>query len=441
MLFWKKESQLDRIKQKLEKAAGKDRTFAVFGASSHQYKVNEKLTAKELANWQATHQATLPESYTQFLQKIGNGGAGPYYGIYSLEKATSYTETIALAGTCILRPEMTKEEWNHLTEPLNSDEDISDLEYDAARDKVLGGMLCIGTQGCEYDMYLVLEGDHRGKIVYTADFHPNHPFFFVYEDSFLDWYERWLDEIILDYDMGWFGSRMAGDDAKLMQVYQNAPNDEIQLKALEGMFKLKKLSQPTIQFLAGVAERRQQDRITAIQLICKTSIGAGRELLLELLRAESNEDFLQAIIILHANRRSPAISEFITVVRQSLNRVHDLETLRYVGYVLESAGAITVADFGPFLCHADPNMQTTAIYATRNCKQKSQDWKTIEQMLSGDNSEVMRNVILYWGMVPHEKLLPYYKAAWPEYKSHAHFRETCTSGLKELNLPDDYFDR
>lgn len=248
MLFWKKETQLDRIKNKLGKAMRKDTAFSVFGASSHKYRVYEKLTAKELADWQAKNQVTLPESYTQFLTRVGNGGAGPYYGIYSIEKATSYTDS-ALTTKCVLHPGMTKEEWNHLTEPLINDEDISDLEYDAARDRVLGGMLCIGTQGCEYDMYLVIEGKHRGKIVYTSDFYPDRPFFFVYEDNFLDWYERWLDEIILDYDIAWFGSRMPGDENALIQVYQNAPNEEIKSKALDGMFKFKKISQPTIDFL------------------------------------------------------------------------------------------------------------------------------------------------------------------------------------------------
>jgi hypothetical protein len=91
----------------------------------------------------------------------------------------------------------------------------------------------LGTQGCEYDMYLVLEGKYRGRIVYTSDFHPDHPFFFVYEGSFLNWYERWLDEIILDYDIGWFGSRMPGDENALIQIYQSAPNEEIQTKALD----------------------------------------------------------------------------------------------------------------------------------------------------------------------------------------------------------------
>lgn len=44
MVFWKKETQLDRIKNKLEKAMRKDTGFLVFGSSSHQYRVNEKLT-------------------------------------------------------------------------------------------------------------------------------------------------------------------------------------------------------------------------------------------------------------------------------------------------------------------------------------------------------------------------------------------------------------
>ncbi|MFK4475803.1 hypothetical protein ABH897_005603, partial [Paenibacillus sp. RC73] len=176
MWFGKKETQLDRIKNKLNQAMRKDTAFSVFGASSHQYKVKEKLTAKELADWQAHNQVTLPEPYAQFLTKVGNGGAGPYYGIYPIEKAASYTERQALLAKSVLHPGMAKEEWNHLIEPLTKDEDIPDEEYDDTCNKVLGGMLCIGTQGCEYEMYLVLEGKYRGRIVYTSDFHPDHPF-------------------------------------------------------------------------------------------------------------------------------------------------------------------------------------------------------------------------------------------------------------------------
>ena len=440
-MFWKSETQVDRIKIKLEGALRKDADLLVFGASSHKYKVNEKLTAKELADWQEKHNVTLPEPYAQFLTKVGNGGAGPYYGMYSIEQATSYTDANALATKCVLHPRMTKEEWNHLTESLISDEDISDLEYDAARDMVMGGMLCIGTQGCEYDMYLVLEGTHRGKIVYTSDFYPDRPFFFVYEDNFLDWYERWLDEIILDYDIGWFGSRMPGDENALIQVYQNAPDGEIKSKALEGMFKFKNISQPMIDFLKSVAEQSKNDRTTAIQLICKNTFDEGRGFIRELLYSERNEDFLKALQVINWYGKSFDVTEFIKVILQSLERVHDVETLRHVGYVLESSGMITLQSFAPFLCHTDSDIQIAAIYATRNCNNKTENWETVEQVLMNSDKEVMKNTVLFWGVVPHKELLPYYKAAWPEYNDNINFREKFISCLKELHLPDDYFDK
>ncbi|AHM68695.1 hypothetical protein PPSQR21_051120 [Paenibacillus polymyxa SQR-21] len=86
MWFRKKETQLDRIKNKLSQAMRKDADFSVFGASSHQYRVKEKLTAKELEDWQTLNQVTLPEPYALFLMKIGNGGAGPTMEFIHLER-------------------------------------------------------------------------------------------------------------------------------------------------------------------------------------------------------------------------------------------------------------------------------------------------------------------------------------------------------------------
>ncbi len=441
MLFWKKETRFNRIKKKLEEAKRKDAGLVVFGASSHQYKVHEKLAKKELADWQAKHQIKLPEPYAQLLTKVGNGGAGPYYGLYPLEKATAYTDEHALAAKCVLYPEMSKEEWNHLVGALIHDEDIPDTEYDDARNRVLGGMLCIGTQGCEYDMYLVLDGVHKGKIVYTSEVYADHPFFFVYEDSILDWYERWLDEIILDYDIWWFGNQMPGDEHALIQVYQNDPNEETQLKALQAMFKFKKISQPTMKFLKHVVEHSSKHRITAIRLICKTSLKAGRGDLLKLLQSERDEDFMHALGILHGHSKSVYLAECIQVVVQSLGRVQDPEMLRHAGYVLDAADAAAFHNFAPFLCHDDPKMQEAAIYATRNCKDKPANWEVIDQLLAGSSKDVMKYTILYWGIIPHEKLLPYYKDAWPDYKDNPNFREKFEAGLRELQLPDDYFDR
>ncbi|MEK3718384.1 SMI1/KNR4 family protein [Paenibacillus sp. FSL R7-0333] len=437
----KQADQLERIRTKLEQALCKDAEFAEFGASSHRYKLKEKLTAGELADWEAQYGIRLPEPFARFLTEIGNGGAGPYYGIYPLAQATSYTELPALQGRAALHPGMTAEEWNLLTEPLTGERDISDEEYEEARNKALGGMLCIGTQGCEYEMYLVLEGEHRGRIVYTSEFFPDRPFFFVYEDNFLDWYERWLDEIILDYDNAWFGSRLPGDENTLIQLYRNTPDGKLQAKALEAMFKFKRITPSTLEFLKHVTEHSPRDSTTAISLLCKTSFAAGRPYLQKLLQSDDAEGALRALTILHTYGKNEDRTEFIPLIRQRLERlegINDAETLRYAGYILKDCDAMDFRDFAPFLCHASLAMQTAAIYAVRDCGNKQESWQIIEQMFRTGGTEVLRSSISHWDVIPHEKLLPYYKAIWPEYKGNPNFREKFTACLRELHLPDDY---
>lgn len=154
----------------------------------------------------------------------------------------------------------------------------------------------------------------------------------------------------MDYDISWFGSRMPGNENELIEVYQNAPNEEIKSKALDGMFKFKKISQPSINFLKSVADQDQKERIKAIRLICKTSVDAGRNYLLELLHSNRNEDLLQALMIVNSYSKTVDSSDFIKVIVQSLDRVNDPETLRYAGYVLEYSGTITIQNFSRFLC-------------------------------------------------------------------------------------------
>ncbi len=59
----------------------------------------------------------------------------------------------------------------------------------------------------------------------------------------------------------------------------------------------------------------------------------------------------------------------------------------------------------------------------------------------GGGPQVMNNLILYWGIIPHEKLLPYYKAVCSKYQRDPKFREKFMGCLRELHLPDDYFDK
>lgn len=101
------------------------------------------------------------------------------------------------------------------------------------------------------------------------------------------------------------------------------------------------------------------------------------------MQSDGHEGFLQALEILQASSKTVNLTEFIPVILQRLDRIHDPETLRYAAYILEDYGAITLQNFAPFLCHADPKMQTTAIYAARSCENKQGSWEIIEQMLMG----------------------------------------------------------
>lgn len=451
------EAQSNQIKviiRKLKAASEKDSEREIFGTSSHQYKVNPPLSISELVQWQSEHGITLPSCYVQFLTEIGNGGAGPYYGMYTLTDATSYTEKEAMTAKCILYPNMDKEEWNKLIDPLINEEDISDCEYDAVSNKVLGGMLNIGTQGCEYEMYLVLEGEYKGKIVYTSSFYEDYPFFFVYEANFLDWYERWLEEIILDYDDAWFGSRMPGDEGRLIAVYEQTLSDTTRLQALEGMYKMKSLAPSTLNFLQGVANQpqpdlplhreHQQQRYTAIRLMCKTSPEIAQPYLLQLLdsgkQEGGEEDYAQGLMMIHDYCKNIDLNVFVNPILQGFDYIHEPSTLRYAGYVLESVGKVSIHDFIRFLTHENPNIQTTAIYATRISQDKLDSLDMIEEMFRSGGEPMIEQTLLYWGAVPHIRLLPYYKRVWTKVKQNMRISESMQACLHTLDLPSDYFD-
>ena len=195
-------NQIKRIKEKLPLAKRKDAKLKVFGASKHKYLLNLPLSKNKIAAFEAKNNIQLPAEFKAFLTEVGNGGAGPYYGISKLEadQADEY-----LSKPCKIHHDLTDQEWSEVTS-FETEEGITDERYEEARGAVFQGMLNIGTQGCTYEMMLVVSGEHKGRVVYI-DEDLQKPFF-TYEANFLDWYERWLDEIIAGYnEINGFGMR------------------------------------------------------------------------------------------------------------------------------------------------------------------------------------------------------------------------------------------
>jgi hypothetical protein len=196
--------QIKRIRNKLPEAKNADKDLKVFGAESHKYVVNRPASESEISEFENKYNIQLPACYKAFITQVGNGGigyadsaAGPYYGIYPLGKNTDdliYDDPETyLKNDCFIRPEMTDEYWRSLIKIIG-DKILSDEDYKKEVSKIYGGILPIGSQGCSYLHGIVLNGPYAGRVV-NLDMNGYKPQF-AFEKNFLDWYERWLDEII-----------------------------------------------------------------------------------------------------------------------------------------------------------------------------------------------------------------------------------------------------
>jgi hypothetical protein len=74
------------ILQRLAQAAQRDRNWKVFGALRHHYKLNLTLPLSLVEALEKHHGVSLLVDYRHFITEIGNGGAGPYYGVLPFGK-------------------------------------------------------------------------------------------------------------------------------------------------------------------------------------------------------------------------------------------------------------------------------------------------------------------------------------------------------------------
>lgn len=215
--------QIENIKSKLSKLKSIDKNHKVFGADTHLYKMNPPMKLKEVTAFQKEHSVQLPESYIQFITQIGDGGAGPFYGLNSLEDSiiTYYDEN-----------DEAKTEYFGLSQPFphteiwNIESELKDLyaEIEAAeeaKDEALSeklhekkwdmigapnhdyGRINISDYGCGVQISLVVNGSEKGNIwtddrTNDAGLYPSIELGNADKLNFLDWYELWLDNSLAE---------------------------------------------------------------------------------------------------------------------------------------------------------------------------------------------------------------------------------------------------
>ena len=235
---------IEELRSLLEKARATDADLKQFGAEHHKYQWNPPASLKEIEKFEKETGISLPDGYRNFLLQAGNGGAGPFYGLFSLEQVKGWLSWQVEPGeTPYLAPG---------TDP-DSLKDLGDRDHDWRR-----GCIPIESQGDTYFTYLLVAGPDRGRVVYIE--YERSWIFFPREPDFLSWYIRWLREAAAGYDMGWFGLSLDGDEETLRKLYIQADTDAERLLAVGSMDKFPALSEASQDFIRGILDDSGQSR-------------------------------------------------------------------------------------------------------------------------------------------------------------------------------------
>jgi hypothetical protein len=188
---------LGRISVKLHALRAADSALHVTGAFDHRYELRPALEEAAVCDWERQAGVSLPSEYRLFLLTLGDGPAGPGFGLpclHAVPPEPSLAASFPLAEP-FLGPGA--EDWDAYRASLLRWEDIPHDQ----------GILWLTDYGCDIRGGLIVQGPHRGEIwVREGDTPLFCPFLSQlhhagYEGptepcrplTFLEWYEDWLD--------------------------------------------------------------------------------------------------------------------------------------------------------------------------------------------------------------------------------------------------------
>lgn len=204
------------ITRLLSELRRKDRHRSVFGSAEHDYRLNPPITVLTIEQFETRHGIRLPEDYRYFITEIGNGGAGPAYGLFPFgqhDDSRSWEEGDLIGD--VSQPFPHVEAWNLPESFWEQEPDIppdtppeEEQKMLKAWDKIeqehywnpaiMNGAIPICHLGCALRQWLIVNGEQKGFIWndYRADHGGILP---LRNDSgeqmaFSDWYMSWLNE-------------------------------------------------------------------------------------------------------------------------------------------------------------------------------------------------------------------------------------------------------
>ncbi|HBI44939.1 MAG TPA: hypothetical protein DDY78_19100 [Planctomycetales bacterium] len=211
------EADFAAIRDGLRRLRDSAASLKVFGSIAHAFQTNPPLSEESVRMFEGRHRVILPKEYSGFLVRVGNGGAGPAYGLFKLGDMDAmngyeqWTEDNGFVGV-LSKPFPHARPWNDLSEKPEFDEsqehsldeeDEYGRQMDAWERRIywntthVNGAVPICHRGCALRQWLVVTGPEAGHVWDDdrTDYGGLKPVQSKGERvGFLQWYRSWLDE-------------------------------------------------------------------------------------------------------------------------------------------------------------------------------------------------------------------------------------------------------
>lgn len=407
------------LRELIARAGRVDAGREVFGAGKHQYRINPVLSMAEIRKVEKERHVKLPEEYVFYLTKVGNGGAGPYYGLYSLEKVLAEDRNPYLGQIFeqTVTTQLTGEQWREHIHRLDElGESIeTDADYEEYQSKLLSNMMPIGTQGCTYDNLLMLSGGDAGRIMYIDwNMEEDGPPFDT-GMSFLEWMEGFFQDIIDGCHMSSYGYRLRRTQRQVLEQYPSCRTLAEKRTLLDSLFRLKELEAETVIFLEKLAFEDEE----ATDICCAVLIHMAREKGLEVFGRMLAERRISAICnCISSIRRLPVEvrSRFYRQVLQILEEVQDVEG-RPVYYYLMDCEQFRAGDIVECVRRIkNKELLRTAIYVMGKSRDALDYVELFTEWMQSEDYWIAHAALQAMSHQKHEKLMPVYRWMDEKYK-------------------------
>lgn len=311
------------LKNLVRQAEKADPQYQVFGASSHRYQLYPVLSVQAVEAYEAKYNIQLPSEYKFFITHVGNGGAGPDYGIGPLDLTKPRTQE--MMELPLITSQLTQSQWEEALQ-----QDTGDC---------LRGTYVFGSKGCTFANLIVANGPEENRVFYiNFEWDEEDP---PYDTgmNFLTWYEGFFQEIVNGNNVTIYGYHALGSEQQLMNEFYETTDKERQRKLLDSLFRFDELSPQACSFLRALSEEDF----------------AGEKLSLMLHYLPQEGVFLLERLL----KTDPhiAIRELSQVPQDQLPRFYD--SLRELLYTIENGS------------EGYPSARETILYAMGRCPQLS----------------------------------------------------------------------